>query len=288
MKKPIIHKQPLPDFIKKDEFFLTYPSNKMTLFQTIKPIYVLKGEYAHSNYEFILTQTSVMNFVLGGKIMDVPPNRIFAINSDQMHGTHFLLADVSFLSIQFEKEFIQELAYNIYGIREISFLNHPIPCNRELKDLIDVYINEHKQKQKGYSFLLDSLSIQIAIFLLRTIGFENSLAEQKEESINVNQIIEFFQANCEETFSLEKISDMSNMSKFNFIRKFKESTGMTPYHYFMNIRIMKALECLNRPEIKIIDVAVMCGFRNHSHFSRVFKMRTGLSPSEYREKVLNL
>lgn len=284
-----MQKQPLPDFIKEDEFFSTYPCNKMTVFATNKPTILLKGEYKHLNYEFIITQTNVQDFVLNGINMSIEPDMLFAINSNQMHGTQFLILNISFLSIQFEKEFLQELAYGIYGVREVVFNNTPVPNDSHITELVNTYIKEHEQKNKGYSYVLDNLSIHIAVSIFRKIGIINhSNKARKNESDSIDKIIEYFSQNYEEDFSLEKISDVSNMSKFNLIRKFKENTGMTPHDYFMNIRIMKALEHLNNPANKIIDVSVMCGFENHSHFSRIFKMRTGLTPSDYRKKVLGM
>lgn len=289
MKENSMQKQPLPDFIKEDEFMLTYPCNKMTIFNTKKPMPVLKGEYHHLNYEFIITNSIVQNFVLDGKLMNIEPDMLLAINSQQMHGTNFLVTDVSFLSIQFEKEFLQDLAYGIYGIREVMFDNKPVPNDNEITKLVNTYIDEYNQKKKGYTFVLDNLSVHIVVALFRKLGIANDIfITRKDEDDYIDKIIQYLKQNYEEDFSLDKISDVSNMSKFNLIRKFKESTGMTPNEYFINIRIMKALEHLNNPENKIIDVSVMCGFENHSHFSRIFKSRTGLTPSEYRKKVLEM
>jgi transcriptional regulator GlxA family with amidase domain len=94
--------------------------------------------------------------------------------------------------------------------------------------------------------------------------------------------------NFEEDFSLEQLSGIANMSKFNFARKFKDITGKTPREYFLDIRIMNALEYLNNPNFRVIDVALMCGFKNHSHFSQLFRQRTGMTPKEYRQKMLLL
>ncbi len=146
-KKKIEH---LPDFIKEDEFMSSYPCNKMTIFTTKKPINLLKGEYQHLNYEFIITQSPVNGFVIDGKKINTEAEMIFAINSEQRHGTKHLMSSVSFLSIQFEKEFLQDLALGIYGTKQIVFTNQPLPMVQELIGLVKTYIQEHKQKQKGY------------------------------------------------------------------------------------------------------------------------------------------
>ncbi|TYQ18184.1 UNVERIFIED_CONTAM: Transcriptional regulator containing an amidase domain and an AraC-type DNA-binding HTH domain [Acetivibrio alkalicellulosi] len=279
----------LPDFIKEDEFMILYPCDKMTIFTTKKPNHLLKGQYQHLNYEFIITKSVVKDFVLDGKKISIEPDMVFAINSMQMHGTEHLLSNVSFISIQFEKEFLHDLALGIYGIKEIMFSNQPIPLYKELTELINTYVKEYEQKKEGYFYILNNLSVHIAVSIFRKIGIINHTNDlKKEKTEKIQQIIEYFKKNYEKNISLEKISDISNMSKFDVIRKFKESTGMTPHDYLLNIRIMKALEYLNNPTNKIIDVALLSGFENHSHFSKIFKKKSGLTPSEYRKKVLYL
>ena len=54
------------------------------------------------------------------------------------------------------------------------------------------------------------------------------------------------------------------------------------------IKIAKAKKMLNDTNMKIIDIAYALGFENASYFTRFFKKRTGLSPQEYKNKVLNL
>lgn len=287
MKKNTMEKQPLPDFIKEDAFFSTYPSNKMTIFVTKGPTHILKGEYSHLNYEFIIARSHVQNFVINGTKVDLEPNTLVAINSQQKHGTQFLLSGVSTMNIQFEKEFLQELAYGIYGVREIVFDNTPVLCDGELSELTEKYIFEHEQKKEGYCFVLDNLSVQIAVKIFRKTCVANHI-DTKAIDQQISKTIEHFKHNYSEEFSFDEISKVSNMSKFNLIRKFKESTGMTPYDYYMDIRIMKALEYLNNPNNKIIDVAIMCGFKTHSHFSKIFKTKTGLTPNEYRMKGLGM
>ncbi|UNC91185.1 AraC family transcriptional regulator [Candidatus Contubernalis alkaliaceticus] len=281
-------KKPLPDFVKEDEFISSYPGNKMTIFKTKKPIYLLKGEYKHLNYEFIITDSSVDDFMIDGKKIYAEPGMIFAINSEQMHGTKYL-SKVSFLSIQFEREFLQDLALRIYGIKQVVFLSLPIPVDQEIPELVNAFIQEHKQKQEGYFYILNNLSVHIAIAVFRKIGIVNYTCEKKEdEKKKIQQIVEYLNQNYDDDISLDKISDISNMSKFNLIRKFKESTGMTPHEYLLNIRIMRALEFLSNPKNKIIDAGVLSGFENQSYFSRIFKTKTGLTPSEYRKKVLDI
>ncbi len=278
-------KQALPDFICDNDYFSVYPSEKMTIFITRRPCPVLKGEFSHRSYEFIVSLSPVSGFVVDGEPISMPKDTLLPIHSGQVHGTRFLLSDVSFMNIQFEAEFIEELFFGVYGVRDIRFPNGIVPCGDEIPALARRFMDEYEQRREGYPFNLSSLSVQLAIAIFRRTGISQQIAIQSSKDF-VTKTIEHFEAHYEECFSLSALSEMVNMSKYHFARRFKDMTGKTPYAYFQDIRIMKALELLANPANRVIDVALQCGFTNHSHFSRLFRERTGLTPTEYRTRIL--
>ena len=107
------------------------------------------------------------------------------------------------------------------------------------------------------------------------------------DALPIERIICYILESYESGFSLSRISEMANMNKFDLIRKFKKFTGMTPYAFFIDIRMRRALALIRDPKLKIIDVGVLCGFENHSHFTRVFRQKIGMTPSAYRRSRLS-
>lgn len=103
----------------------------------------------------------------------------------------------------------------------------------------------------------------------------------------IERIICYILESYESGFSLSQLSEIANMNKFSLIREFKNRTGKTPYAFYMDVRIHKALELLEDPRHRIIDVGVLCGFENHSHFTRVFRQKIGVPPSVYRNRRLS-
>jgi len=286
-KNASMQKQPLPDFVGQNPFFAVYPCDKMTIFVTKKPAPLFKGEFSHLGYEFIVTQSAVKGMVINGEKMDVGCGMLVSINSAQMHGTRYLVSDVSFLSIQFEKEFLEELLYGIYGVKEARFDNTPIPCGEEIQGLVHAFTKEYDSKREGYAYILSNLSVQLAVAIFRQTGIAGRLnISSGDQNTFIKKAIAHLKENVEESFSLQALSNVASMSKYNFVRKFKEMTGKTPYEYFMDIRIMNALEYLSNAHLRVIDVALQCGFKNHSHFSQQFRLRTGMTPKEYRKKIL--
>ncbi|WP_199775933.1 MULTISPECIES: helix-turn-helix transcriptional regulator [unclassified Enterobacter] len=71
------------------------------------------------------------------------------------------------------------------------------------------------------------------------------------------------------------------MSRYQLIRAFRAVTGMTPHAYQLNRRVNQARQWLQSGS-EITDIAYRLGFADQSHFQRVFKAHTGVTPGCYR------
>jgi AraC-like DNA-binding protein len=72
-------------------------------------------------------------------------------------------------------------------------------------------------------------------------------------------------------------------SKLNEI--FKTYTSMTPYQYYIHIKIHKAETLLEQEDIPVKEAAFRMGFEDQYYFSRLFKSKTGVSPSDWKRFV---
>jgi len=57
---------------------------------------------------------------------------------------------------------------------------------------------------------------------------------------------------------------------------------MTPYQYYIQIKIYKAESLLEQQDLSVKEVAYKIGFEDQYYFSRLFKNKTGVSPSEWK------
>lgn len=103
---------------------------------------------------------------------------------------------------------------------------------------------------------------------------------QQEEAIthSINYIKEHFT----EKISLEQLAEEVHLSKYYYMKLFKEHTGMSPYEYLINSRINAAKKLLRRTSDPISKVAYSVGFLDECNFIRKFKMLTGITPLGFR------
>lgn len=86
-----------------------------------------------------------------------------------------------------------------------------------------------------------------------------------------------------------KIADLarfSGISHSQFVRRFRAVLGMSPKNYLQRIRVRKSCRLLEETQFTVANIAQLCGFYDHSHFSHAFRTQTGLSPGEYRKEHL--
>ena len=81
--------------------------------------------------------------------------------------------------------------------------------------------------------------------------------------------------------SLEDLSCDLGISRYAIIRLFKNNLGLTPHAYQLNQKVNQARALLSKGE-QIITVAHDLGFTDQSHFHRVFKAHTGVTPKQYQ------
>ncbi len=67
---------------------------------------------------------------------------------------------------------------------------------------------------------------------------------------------------------------------------FKNETGVTLNQYITLFRMDKAKELLSDPKNKIADISAKVGYSDGNYFGKSFKKAVGMTPGEYRAKMI--
>ncbi|MBR4731926.1 MAG: helix-turn-helix domain-containing protein [Lachnospiraceae bacterium] len=97
----------------------------------------------------------------------------------------------------------------------------------------------------------------------------------------VEQVNAYVEAHLEESITLEQLAECVHVSKYHFLRKFKELTGVTAHAFVMNKRLIRACELLQKGE-SVTTAYQKAGFGDYSVFLRNFRDAFGISPGKYR------
>jgi len=99
----------------------------------------------------------------------------------------------------------------------------------------------------------------------------------------VEEAVAFIRRNYRRSLTLEEIASHTGLSPTYFGTVFRQVMGSTPIQYLNETRVRIAQELLRTTKLSIDQIAERVGVNSHTHFSRMFKRHTGMSPRAYRK-----
>lgn len=98
-------------------------------------------------------------------------------------------------------------------------------------------------------------------------------------------IREYLNANLGERILLEDLAGLVKLSRFHFLRKFKNTFGHSPHAYLTQLRMTHAHSLLQKTDEKVMIIALECGYAEHSQFTSAFKRHYGYPPTALRKRI---
>jgi AraC family transcriptional regulator len=98
----------------------------------------------------------------------------------------------------------------------------------------------------------------------------------------LRRVIDRMGSDLSEDLTLDVLARESGYSRAHFLRMFSAATGSTPHRYLTEMRLRFACDELSSGSRAITDIAHAAGFSSHSHLTKVFHQRFGVTPSEFR------
>ncbi|WP_139956096.1 AraC family transcriptional regulator [Flavicella sediminum] len=131
--------------------------------------------------------------------------------------------------------------------------------------------------------ILHELAITEDYTMLNAQDFAVEVYQQDND--RVDQIFKYITKNFQSHIALEDIAEEVNMTPPSFCRYLKKVTGKTFTALVNEYRIVHASKLLAEKPTSITDICYESGFNNFSHFNKLFKKKTGWSPSNYRNEM---
>ncbi|CAH1221737.1 HTH-type transcriptional activator RhaR [Paenibacillus auburnensis] len=114
----------------------------------------------------------------------------------------------------------------------------------------------------------------------------SQLKEKSAVGTRVSAIMDYIQTHyMDKSLTTQQIADNTYLTQTYLCALFKKETGKTVNEYVTELRITKAKELLQNRRLKLYEVALAIGITDSNYFSSLFKKSTGLTPSQYRERM---
>lgn len=157
-----------------------------------------------------------------------------------------------------------------------------IAIQQIIQRLIFVFTENHPSKDLFSEMLLSELVIRIMQFENRSSYELGALTSSNSNSFT--HVIKHIRENLTEALSIEQLSKLAYMSESKFYKSFKQEFGLTPNEFIMEERLKVAESLLINPKVSIKEAYMASGFNSFSYFSRLFKKRKHISPSEFKDR----
>ena len=172
---------------------------------------------------------------------------------------------------------VKDIYYRLFMVIENTYKQKSISQadNNSSESILELVQNCHTLAEL-HSLLTD-----------RSLSLFHAMQQEEPENHLVFAIKEFIADNyMNATLSVKDISSHIHMNSSYTCTMFRNSTGITLNQYITEYRIEKAKQLLNDSSYKITDISAKVGYTDGNYFGKSFKKHVGLSPKEYREKML--
>ena len=111
---------------------------------------------------------------------------------------------------------------------------------------------------------------------------DNLFMTPEKSSRIVKNAAEYISQNFSEDITLATVADHLHVNTSYLSTLFRQVTGMTFKEHLNRVRIEEAARLLSNTDYPVMEIAIACGYKDQSYFTKVFKKMTGLTPKQYR------
>lgn len=164
-------------------------------------------------------------------------------------------------------------------------LSHPIAPtalldykSRALAELAARLYREFKAPDSMTELAMEGLTLEILAALARV----SSHQKLRQAPRWLSRVIEQIHAECAHPLSLVELAQTAGVHPSHLVEVFRTHQQCTPGEFIRRVRVEHAIQQMLDARLSLADIAFNTGFTDQSHFTRVFKQATGLTPAQYR------
>ncbi len=237
----------------------------------------------HSHYftEIIYVKSGTGHLQIENTLIPINKNNIIIVNpytphteiSSQTNPLSYYVLSVEGLTISLD----DNVKYNIVNDSQDN-----IVYNFFEYLLKEINLNSNYSSDLCYHYL--EIIILNICKLVNTFHTTDTIENVDFDFFKVKQYIE---ENYEKKITLQKLSELSNISKYHLSHKFKDIYGISPISYLNKTRVTVCKDLLKNTDYSIEEISFILGFSSLSYLSQQFKKYENMTPQKYRKLHIN-
>ena len=169
--------------------------------------------------------------------------------------------------------------------KEIELQSFPRLKDSRIRALMTAVNIERTSGFPSGQLFLQSVEIALATVLVSSYSLSRKDSRPIKgglSDVSRRNVVDLVRSRISDDISLADMAVVTGLSVTHFAHTFKRSMGESPYQFVLRQRVKCARELLLSSDLRVIDIAIACGFKTQQHFARVFRRMCRLSPTEYQ------
>lgn len=246
----------------------------------------VREKHWHRSLEIFAVFEGTLAFFINEEEYPLGSGEFILLNSNEIH---------SISSPEANRTIVLQIPMNVLrnvetGEGLILFTHSPKRQDSKIMELIGSMYQELQERGSEYEWKVQSDFFMLVYLLLTKYRKREILPEEIRHYRKLNRlstITDYIRENYTKELSLEMVADRFGYSPSYLSRMFRKYAQTNYKTYLQNVRIEYGFQELANTDHTIGEIALNNGFPNQKAFTREFKKKYGILPSEYRRGQKN-
>ena len=158
--------------------------------------------------------------------------------------------------------------------------------DKVLFGLANALLDQVERADERSALFIDHIALAFHAHVIQTYGNAAVPVRSGPGKLSpwqLRRVLDFMVAHLNDDPTIAELAQQCGLSSGYFARAFRLTIGVTPHQWLVRKRVERARALLLQSTLGLADIAVMCGFVDQSHFTRVFAKLEGDSPGRWRQ-----
>jgi AraC-like DNA-binding protein len=270
----------------------TYPGIEIEQCKRHEPC-SMPDYHDHNGYEIYYLLSGTRYYFIHDRAYKVDKGDLVLINKGVFHKTGYCDSLMhERILINFDETYIRDLLRLSVDVdllqafhQNKNIVKLPKTEQTAVERLLFNIIKEARGKDSGHESYVRLAMGELLIFINRKAMHTRPIDSVQIDHMQgkVSEIQKYLNIRYKNKITLGSISEKFYISPFYLSRMFKKTTGFTFIEYLNSLRIREAQQLLKESQLNVSEIADKVGYENQTHFGRVFKKMTGMSPLQYKK-----
>ncbi|MEH6403847.1 MAG: AraC family transcriptional regulator [Sneathiella sp.] len=243
-------------------------------------------KHSHDFYGVYVMLEGVKRFNQRGENITVVPGDVVIVNPGEVHDGHTAVEGRAFeyRSCLFSQDRLRELLDEVNPKGNLPVFKGPLLEDKQVGASILAAHQANNQAHPDQLQLDEQFFTNLAGLIYRHSDAGLTLKTLGNDKRVIAASLDYMNDNYAEKITLDQLSVISKLPKFQYLRQFKRVMGLSPHAYLNQYRLQKAFDQLRRGQ-SAAQAAAQVGYFDQAHFIKSFKAMYGVTPMAFLNSV---